>query len=158
MNIRRFLPLWVAAAVLVPASLSGQEFSVKDPLLEAIWAEGMENSHIHDLAQTLSDSIGPRLPGSPAFDAAADWILKTYADWGVSGRTEEYGTWRAWERGITHADLLEPRVRSLDGMMQAVAARDSGDDDGYCNGCFTGKYPIHVGDAQAKLAFEGVLA
>jgi amidophosphoribosyltransferase len=47
---------------------------------------------------------------------------------------------------------------SLDGMMQAVASRDSGDDDGYCNGCFTGKYPIHVGDAQAKLAFEGVLA
>jgi amidophosphoribosyltransferase len=47
---------------------------------------------------------------------------------------------------------------SLDGMMQAVAARDSGEDDGYCNGCFTGKYPIHVGDAQAKLAFEGVLA
>ena len=44
------------------------------------------------------------------------------------------------------------------GRDQAVAARDSGDDDGYCNGCFTGKYPIHVGDAQAKLAFEGVLA
>ena len=34
----------------------------------------------------------------------------------------------------------------------------SGEDDGYCNGCFTGRYPIHVGDAQAKLAFEGVLA
>ena len=32
------------------------------------------------------------------------------------------------------------------------------DDDGYCNPCFTGKYPINVGDAQAKLSFEGVLA
>jgi amidophosphoribosyltransferase len=47
---------------------------------------------------------------------------------------------------------------SLDGMMMAVAERPSGDDDGYCNGCFTGRYPIPVGDAQAKLAFEGVLA
>ena len=37
-------------------------------------------------------------------------------------------------------------------------ALDDGDDDGYCNGCFTGRYPIHVGDAQAKLSFEGVLA
>jgi amidophosphoribosyltransferase len=47
---------------------------------------------------------------------------------------------------------------SLDGMMLAVAERESGDDDGYCNGCFTGRYPINVGDAQAKLSFEGVLA
>jgi amidophosphoribosyltransferase len=47
---------------------------------------------------------------------------------------------------------------SLDGMMQAVAARKSGPADGYCNACFTGNYPIAIGDAQAKLSFEGVLA
>ena len=29
---------------------------------------------------------------------------------------------------------------------------------GYCNACFTGDYPIAVGEAQAKLRFEGVLA
>jgi amidophosphoribosyltransferase len=46
---------------------------------------------------------------------------------------------------------------SLDGMMRAVAGREGGADDGYCNACFTGDYPIAVGDAQAKLAFEGVL-
>jgi amidophosphoribosyltransferase len=47
---------------------------------------------------------------------------------------------------------------SLDGMMNAVAEREAGDDDGYCNACFTGNYPIAVGDAQAKLDFEGVIA
>jgi amidophosphoribosyltransferase len=47
---------------------------------------------------------------------------------------------------------------SLDGMMRAVADREAGDDDGYCNACFTGRYPIAVGEAQAKLSFEGVLA
>jgi len=47
---------------------------------------------------------------------------------------------------------------SLDGMMQAVAERKSGAEDGYCNACFTGNYPIAIGDAQAKLSFEGVLA
>jgi amidophosphoribosyltransferase len=47
---------------------------------------------------------------------------------------------------------------SLDGMMRAVANRESGQDDGYCNACFTGEYPIAVGDAQTKLAFEGVLS
>ncbi|MGH9135157.1 MAG: amidophosphoribosyltransferase [Ilumatobacteraceae bacterium] len=42
---------------------------------------------------------------------------------------------------------------SLDGMMRAI---DSG--SGYCNACFTGMYPLAVEEAQAKLAFEGVLA
>ena len=42
---------------------------------------------------------------------------------------------------------------SIDGLMRAV-----GRDDGYCNACFHGKYPIPVHSAQAKLDFEGVLA
>ncbi|HSH10836.1 MAG TPA: amidophosphoribosyltransferase [Ilumatobacter sp.] len=42
---------------------------------------------------------------------------------------------------------------SLDGMMRAVGAVD-----GYCNACFTGKYPIPVSEAQAKLSFEGAIA
>ncbi len=47
---------------------------------------------------------------------------------------------------------------SIDGMMEAVAGQPSGPADGHCNACFTGHYPIAVGDAQAKLSFEGVLA
>ena len=42
---------------------------------------------------------------------------------------------------------------SLDGMMRAVGASE-----GYCNACFTGRYPIAVEEAQAKLSFEGALA
>ncbi len=42
---------------------------------------------------------------------------------------------------------------SLDGMMRAI-----GSDEGYCNACFTGVYPIAVDEAQAKLSFEGALA
>ena len=39
------------------------------------------------------------------------------------------------------------------GRVHAVGA-----EDGYCNGCFTGDYPIEVGEAQAKLSFEGAIA
>ncbi len=46
---------------------------------------------------------------------------------------------------------------SLEGMMRAVGHAD-GSGEGYCNACFTGRYPIEVDDAQAKLSFEGVLA
>jgi len=51
---------------------------------------------------------------------------------------------------------------SLDGMMRAITVdpgdESTGDVDGYCNACFTGRYPMEVAEAQAKLAFEGVLA
>ena len=126
MNIRRSLLFWAVASLFLPHSLAAQQFPVDDPVIKAIWAEGMEHSQIYDLAQTLSDSIGPRLPGSPAFDAAADWILQTYESWGVPGRTEQYGTWSSWERGITHVDLIQPRVRSLDGMMLAWSPGTNG--------------------------------
>jgi carboxypeptidase Q len=123
---KRFLFLLSATLILLPQFLGAQQFPVKDPVLSAIWTEGMENSQIYPLAQTMSDSLGPRLPGSPSFDAAADWVLKMYESWGVTGRTEEYGSWRAWERGITHVDLIDPRVRALDGMMQAWSPGTSG--------------------------------
>ncbi|MEZ5258684.1 MAG: hypothetical protein R2705_17855 [Ilumatobacteraceae bacterium] len=42
---------------------------------------------------------------------------------------------------------------SLDGMMRAI-----GRDQGYCNACYTGVYPIEISDRQGKLAFEGALA
>jgi amidophosphoribosyltransferase len=54
-------------------------------------------------------------------------------------------------RQLIGADSLA--FLSLEGMMRAV-----GSDSGYCNACFTGNYPIAVGDAQAKLSFEGALA
>ncbi|MEM9039992.1 MAG: amidophosphoribosyltransferase [Actinomycetota bacterium] len=54
------------------------------------------------------------------------------------------------------ADSLE--FLTLDGMMRAVTGEVAASDDGYCNACFTGRYPLPVGDAQAKLAFEGALA
>ena len=52
---------------------------------------------------------------------------------------------------------------SLDGMMRAIAG--TADDnaaathaEGFCNACYTGRYPIEVSQAQPKLGFEGVLA
>jgi amidophosphoribosyltransferase len=42
---------------------------------------------------------------------------------------------------------------SLEGMMRAI-----GREDGYCNACFTGVYPMRVDEPAAKLAFEGALA
>jgi hypothetical protein len=92
-------------------------FPTDDPIIKRIWAIGMDSSHVKQLAQVLFDSIGPRLMGSPATKAAEEWLVKTYAGWGIPAKLEQYGTWRSWQRGVSHIDLLTPRVRTLEGQM-----------------------------------------
>jgi carboxypeptidase Q len=96
-----------------------QTFATSEPVLEAIWEEGMERSQVYPLAQVLLDSIGPRLTGTPQQHAAHDWAVSTFESWGVPARNEQYGTWTGWNRGATHADLIAPRVRSLDATLLA---------------------------------------
>lgn len=106
------------AAAALP--LAAQTFTGSvDPVLRRIWEEGTRNSQVERLAQTLTDSLGPRLTGTPETRAAQDWLVSTYRGWGIPARNENYGTWRSWKRGTTHVDLLTPRVRSLEGMMLA---------------------------------------
>ncbi len=119
--------LTLVAAFLTTASVAAaQTFPVDDPVIQRIWEEGMENSQAYSLAQALLDSIGPRLSGSPAHKAANDWAVQMFSGWGIEARNEQYGTWMNWERGITHIDLVEPRVRSLEGMLLAWSAGTRG--------------------------------
>ena len=105
---------------------AAQSFPSDDPVIRAIWEEGVERSRVHELGQVMMDSIGPRLTGSPAMAGANDWALAKYAEWGIEAYKEQYGTWRGWERGITHIDLVSPRVRSLEGMAAAWSPATDG--------------------------------
>jgi carboxypeptidase Q len=116
--MRRFLGL--AALVFASASTAGaQAFATNDAALRRIWTIGMDSSQTYPLAQALLDSVGPRLTGTPGQKAGNDWLLSRYRAWGINARAESYGTWRGWRRGITHVDLIQPRVRSLEAMMLA---------------------------------------
>jgi hypothetical protein len=116
--------LALSAGLALPAR--AQYFPTDDPVIRQIWEQGMENSQIHRLGQVLLDSIGPRLTGTPALEAGADWVVKMYESWGIQAEKEPYGTWNGWRRGITHIDLLEPRVRTLEGTMLAWSPGTSG--------------------------------
>src|SRR5688572_31225815 len=94
-------------------SLAAQTFRNEDPVIRRMWDEGMNKSQAGALAQVLMDSIGPRLAGSPGYDAAANWIAAMYAKWGVTARKERYGTWKGWRWGAVHADMIAPRVQTL---------------------------------------------
>jgi len=116
----------VALAAPVGAQ-QAPDFPTGDPVIRAMWEQGMTDaSQVESLAQALLDSIGPRLVGSPGNDAANDWVQSMYDLWGIENRAEQYGTWRGWERGYSHIDLVEPRIRTLHGMQQAYSASTDG--------------------------------
>ena len=104
----------VAALLGTGAAVAAQSFPTPDPVIRAIWHEGMENSQLQRFAQPLMDSIGPRLTGSPGLTSANDWLVKTYAAMGVSARNEQYGKWRGWREGWLHVDLVQPRVHTME--------------------------------------------
>jgi hypothetical protein len=95
-----------------------------------MWEVGIGNSRTEALAQVLMDSIGPRWAGTPNLASAQDWLLQTYASWGVPARTEQYGTYLGWEQGILHVDLIAPRVQSLEAKMAAGSSSTGGPVEG----------------------------
>ena len=133
--MKRTLPFAAAASacILTAVSASAQQptprppvWTSRDPVLQRIWDEGMNRSQVQALGQALMDSVGPRLTGSPNIQAAYDWAIRTYAGWGITARAEQWGTWRGWQRGYTHVDLVAPRVRTLEGTMLAWSPGTSG--------------------------------
>ncbi|MBT8295031.1 MAG: peptidase M28, partial [Gramella sp.] len=83
-------------------------------MIEKIVTEANDNSHLEKLAHELLDVVGPRLVGTPQMKNAHDWAVKKYDSWDISARNEEWGKWKGWERGITHLDLISPRIQSLE--------------------------------------------
>jgi len=134
MNLSRLLVFSFAAALvswLSTDELKAQDFPTDDPIIRAIWAQGMEEgSQVERLAQVLMDSIGPRLSGSPGQQSSIEWAVSMYENWDVPVRAEQYGTWRGWDRGYTHIDLVAPRKRTLNGTMLAWSPGTDGPVEG----------------------------
>ena len=82
----------------------------------------MNQSQVLDLAQVLTDSIGPRLLGSTGLQSSQTWAVQTYGKWGIAARTEPYGKWLGWRRGATHLDLVSPHAQTLTALSVAFSS------------------------------------
>lgn len=89
------------------------------PIINAIVQEETSNSQLEKLAHELTDEIGPRLVGTPQMKQANDWAVAKYKSWNIPARNEKWGEWRGWERGVSHIDMVSPRVKSLEGTQLA---------------------------------------
>ena len=105
----KITPLFFLLTILWANQLDAQ--SVVDKIVQ----EENNHSQLQTLAHELFDKIGPRLVGTPQMQKANDWAVEKYASWGIDARNEKWGEWKGWERGITHIDMLSPRVKSLEG-------------------------------------------
>ena len=103
------------AKLILIAFLFFSKFSMAQTIVEKIMQEENSNSQLQTLAHELFDGIGPRLIGTPQMKKAHDWAVEKYTNWGITARNEQWGEWKGWERGITHIDMLSPRIKSLEG-------------------------------------------
>lgn len=95
-------------------------------IVQQIMKEANDNSQLTKLGHELMDVIGPRLVGTPQMKRANDWAVEHYKSWGIDARNEQWGQWRGWERGVSHIDLVYPRVRSLEGTQLAWSPNTGG--------------------------------
>lgn len=117
--MKKYFSLLSLCILFICSPAKAQVSDEAKEIASKIVAEANENSQLENLAHELLDVIGPRLVGTPQMENANDWAIKKYASWGIKAKKEEWGKWRGWERGITHIDLVEPRVVSLSGMQLA---------------------------------------
>lgn len=112
---------------LAVAFISLNTFSqTREAFVNNIVQEVNANSKLESLAHELVDLIGPRLVGTPQIKQANDWVIKKYAALGIPAANQQYGTWRSWQRGITHIDMIAPRVKTLEGMQLAWSPSTNG--------------------------------
>jgi len=112
-------------ALLIPAGKSIAQ--TRDSLMvAAIIKEASENSNLRKMAHELMDGIGPRLVGSPKMQQANDWAVSKYTSWNITARNEKWGEWRGWDRGITHIDMVQPWIKSLEGIQLAWSPNTGG--------------------------------
>ena len=115
----RFKLLLASLFITALGNLSLQ--AQQDPTVAAIIKEANENSQLKRMSHELLDGIGPRLVGSTKMLQASDWAIAQYQQYGIPARRENYGTWRGWDRGITHVDMISPWTKSLEATQLAFS-------------------------------------
>src|SRR5215510_15220441 len=90
-----------AGGFLLLVAVSAQALFAQDrvdvSVIERVKYEALQNSQVMEHAFFLSDVYGPRLTGSPGFQAAGTWVVKRLQDFGLENVRKEQIDWgRSW--------------------------------------------------------------
>jgi hypothetical protein len=106
----------LVCAFLLAGGLGAQE-KVDLYTINRIKNEAFQNSKVMENAFYLTDVYGPRLTGSPGLQAAADWAVRRFNEWGLSNaKLEKWGPFgRGWYCAGFSAHMKEPQYSPLIG-------------------------------------------
>ena len=118
--MKRLIALGVT--VFAVATLAGQTGErVDTAAIAKIRDEGLNRSQVMDHMFWLTDAYGPRLTGSPSFEQAGDWAVKTLESWGVQNvRKERFAFGKGWSLVKFHATMTAPQVMPIIGLPKAA--------------------------------------
>src|SRR5690606_6557191 len=131
------------AAIVAIMAASSPAASAAEPvdadIVAAIIAEARERSEAAELFYTLTDTLGPRLSGSPAYDRAAEWAVERFEAWGLAdARLEPFEFGRGWTLDALTVEMIAPRYMPLIGYAEGWSPPTEG--------VMTGT-PVYVGDS-----------
>jgi carboxypeptidase Q len=75
---------------------------------QKIAAEVKDHSELMKNLEYLSTQIGARLTGSPQMQAASDWTLKRFQEYGIDAHLETTEIAHGWTRGLETAEIVSP--------------------------------------------------
>src|SRR5207253_7739352 len=103
--------------LLFAAAMATAEEKVDLTAVYRIKDEAFQHSKVMDHAFYLTDVYGPRLTGSPAIKAAAEWAVKRFTEWGlVNAGMEKWGPFgRGWSQVKFSAHFKEPQYAPIIG-------------------------------------------
>ena len=132
--------LWIAgvAVVAVAGGINAQAPErIDTAMIARIRDEGLNRSQVLPLFDHLTNVIGPRLTGSPAYKEAADWATRQLKSFGLAAvHQESWPFGRGWTlEGFTF-EMTTPRFFPLIGYPQAWTPSTAGE--------ITGK-PVYIG-------------
>ncbi len=117
----------VLLALILPFAASAQE-KLDLQMADRIRAEGLQNSKITDLLIYLCDIYGPRLPDSPQYVKAGEWMVGQAKELGLANAAiEPYGPFgRSWELQKYYAAMTSPQYMPLIGFPKAWTSGTNG--------------------------------
>ena len=105
---------YVAALLLCAATHATPAWAQDDATLARIRDEGLNRSQVHVLFNHLTNVIGPRLTGTPAFKQSVDWAAQKFREYGLAGvHLESFPFGRGWTLEAQTVELTSPRYMPL---------------------------------------------
>src|SRR6188474_1175702 len=101
----------------ITATLGAQVPGVDNATIARIRGEAMTASQAMDTHWWLSEGFGPRATGTPGYQAAADWAMKKFNEWGLKNvHVERFPFGQGWSIDRFSVHLLTPQPAPLVGM------------------------------------------